>query len=78
MMSEVPEEIRQQIHEASVDEEVQVCFSRSLIHDLNVDQIDVFSLFKNKFLEFGCCQVKNFIVDTSGSTSEIWGVTPKY
>ena len=40
-MQNVPEKIRQQIHEASVDAEVQVCFSRSLIPDFNVDQIDL-------------------------------------
>ena len=38
-MQNVPEEIRQQIHEASVDAEVHVCFSKSLIPDFNVDWI---------------------------------------
>ena len=38
-MQNVPAEIRQQIHKASVDAEVHVCFSRSLIPDFNVDQI---------------------------------------
>ena len=51
-MQNVPEEIRQQIHEASVDAEVQVCFSRSLIPDFNVDQIDLIeSALEEKRLE---------------------------
>ena len=51
-MQNVPEEIRQQIHEASVDAEVQVCFSRSLIPDFNVDQIDLIeSVLEEKRLE---------------------------
>jgi hypothetical protein len=52
MISEVPEEIRQQIHEASVDAKVEVCFSRSLIPDFNVDQIDLIeSALEEKRLE---------------------------
>jgi hypothetical protein len=51
-MQNVPEKIRQQIHEASVDSEVQVCFSRSLIPDFNVDQIDLIeSALEEKRLE---------------------------
>jgi len=51
-MQNVPEEIRQQIHVASVDAEVQVCFSRSLIPDFNVDQIDLIeSVLEEKRLE---------------------------
>lgn len=51
-MQNVPEEIRQQIHEASVDAEVQVCFSRSLIPDFNLDQIDLIeSALEEKRLE---------------------------
>ena len=51
-MQNVPEEIRQQIHEASVDAEVQVCFSRSLIPDFNVDWIFLIeSVLEEKRLE---------------------------
>ena len=51
-MQNVPEKIRKQIHEASVDAEVQVCFSRSLIPDFNVDQIDLIeSALEEKRLE---------------------------
>ena len=51
-MQNVPEEIRQQIHEASVDAEVHVCFSKSLIPDFNVDWIFLIeSVLEEKRLE---------------------------
>ena len=51
-MLEIPDEIHHQIGEASVNAEVHVCFSRSLIPDFNVDQIDLIeSVLEEKRLE---------------------------
>ena len=51
-MLEIPDEIHHQIGEASVNAEVHVCFSRSLIPDFNVDWIFLIeSVLEEKRLE---------------------------
>ena len=51
-MLEVPDEIHHQIGEASVNAEVYVCFSRSLIPDFNLDWIFLIeSVLEKKHLE---------------------------